>query len=55
MEGNDIIYYCVNYILVLFEFVVFFSSKKGLVIGLVVDWLNIFNFFDSKFNEDFFF
>lgn len=55
MEGNDTTHHCVNYTLAPPEFVVPSSSKKGSATGLVVDWLNTFNFFDSKFNEDFFF
>lgn len=52
MEGNDTTHHCVNYTLAPPEFVVPSSSKKGSATGLVVDWLNTFNFFDSKFKED---
>lgn len=52
MEGNDTTHHCVNYTLAPPEFVVPSSSKKGSATGLVVDWLNTFNFFDSKLNVD---
>lgn len=47
MEGNDTTHHCVNYTLAPPEFVVPSSSKKGSATGLVVDWLNTFNFFDK--------
>lgn len=52
MEGNDTTHHCVNYTLAPPQFVVPSSSKKGSATGLVVDWLNTFNFFDSKYKED---
>lgn len=52
MEGNDTTHHCVNYTMAPPEFVVPSSSKEGSATGLVVDWLNTFNFFDSKLNVD---
>jgi hypothetical protein len=53
MEGNTTDH-CVNYTLAPPESVVPSSSRKGSATGLVVDWLNTFNFFDSKLEVLFF-
>ncbi|XP_062619660.1 protein eva-1 homolog C-like isoform X1 [Saccostrea cucullata] len=47
MEGNDTTH-CVNYTLAPPEPVAPSTSRKGSATGLVVDWLNTFNFFEKN-------
>nr|XP_022292393.1 protein eva-1 homolog C-like isoform X2 [Crassostrea virginica] len=50
MDGNDTSHHCVNNTLAPPGAIVPSTSKKGSATGLVVDWLNTFNFF-HKYKE----